>query len=116
MINPALSLFIAKCVQERMRDRFVHEAVKRPAKLHERVCHHAPDLFLENFRGGQVTFAADEPCLVLYSAKGFQEMPWQAIEAKTGLYGGLLVISLQAPKFYAEPEASPKIEIWAGSY
>lgn len=99
-----------------MRDRFMHEAVKRPEKLLERIGHHAPDLFLEAFRGGQVTFAADEPCLVLDSAKGFQEMAWQDIEAKSGLYGGLLIIALRSPKFYAETEASPKIEIWAGFY
>lgn len=114
--SAALSLFIAKCVKEPLRDRFMHEAVKRPEKLHERICHHAQDLFLEKFRGGQVAFAADEPCLVLDPAKGFQEMAWQMIEAKTELYGGLLVIALLAPKFYVETEASPKIDIWAGNY
>lgn len=71
---------------------------------------------MPTFRDGQVTFTVDEPCLVHHPTKGFQEMLWRDIEGKIGLYGGLLVISLQARKFYAEAEANLTIVVWAGGY
>lgn len=115
-ISTALATFVTHCVQAPMRERFVHEAAKRPDKLDKRICHHAHELFLAKVHNGKVTFVADEPCLVLNSTKGFQEMLWRDIEGKTGSYGGPLAISLKLQKFYAETEAPPAVVIWGGYY
>ncbi len=115
-LSTPLATFVTHCVKAPRRERFLHEAAKRPDKLNKRICHHPHELFLVKFYNGKVTFDPDEPCLVLKSTKGFQEMLWGDIEGKTGSYGGLLVISLQSPKFYAETEAPPAVVIWGGYY
>ncbi len=98
-LSTALATFVTHCVKAPKRERFLHEAAKRPDKLNKRICHPPHELFLVKFYNGKVTFNADEPGLALESTKGFQEMLWREIEGKTGSYGGLLVISLQSPKF-----------------
>ncbi len=113
-LSTALATFVTHCVEAPMRERFVHEAAKRPDKLAKRICHHTHELFMAKFHNGKVTFDADEPCLALNSTKGFQEMLWKNIEGKIGSYSGLLISSLQSPQFYAGTEAPPAAVIWGG--
>jgi hypothetical protein len=115
-MQAVVSFFAEHCIAPECRDRFIHEAAKRPDRLHGRICHHAAETFQPRFLSGSVAFAHDERCLFLESAKGFHESSWSEINRKTGLHGGLLVLSLEESKFYAESEGSPKVQVWAGWY
>ena len=112
----ALATFADACVVKPLRERFMHEAQNRPRKLHERVCHHTAELLEPKFAGGKASFNPDEPCLMLQDAKGFKEESWAEAENLMDGYGGVLVISLTRGSFYCESEASPKREVWAGSF
>jgi hypothetical protein len=112
----ALATFANACVVSSLRERFLHEAVKRPDKLHERVCHHTAKLLEPRFAGGKVTFKIEDPCLMIQDSKGFKEVSWAEAERLMDGYGGLLVISLAGGRFYCESEASPTRQVWAGSF
>jgi hypothetical protein len=109
-----LQTFAAAFVKPEFQQRFVHEALKKPTKLHERVCHKIDDLFPVKYRNGTVAFKADAPCLVIGWHRGLKEATWGEAHKQMQLGGGLLVIDLSGTKFYAETEGSPKSEVWAG--
>jgi hypothetical protein len=115
-MNPVVAAFAESCVLAEVRERFGHELNKRPARAYERICHNTAETLQPKFLLGSVSFAPEERCLVLDTSKGFREATWAEIEKKTGLYGGLLVLSIQAPKFYAESEGSPRVQVWAGQF
>ncbi|WP_140637502.1 hypothetical protein [Methylibium rhizosphaerae] len=108
-----LQLFAAAFVSKPFRERFVHEALKKPGKLHERVCHRIEEIFAPQYKNGTVQFNPEEPCLLLGVRQSPQETTWNQVQGQVGLGAGLLVIALSATKFYAETEG-PGAEVWAG--
>ena len=112
----ALAAFAGTCVVDSLRARFMHEALKRPSKLHERICHHTAELLESRFAGGEVAFQQEDQCLLIHDARGFIEMPWAKAQKLLNGYGGVLVISVAGTRFYCESEAAPKIQVWAGSF
>jgi hypothetical protein len=109
-----LEAFAAAFVRQEFRDRFVHEALKKPTKLHARVCHSIEDLFPVQYKNRSVQFKPEAPCLVLGWNRGLQETTWGEASKQMQVGGGLLVIDLSAAKFYAETEGTPEAEVYAG--
>ena len=105
--HEVLCVFAARFVIESFRDRFVHEALKKPRKLHERICHQIQDVFNESFKGGVCQFEPNESCWVFSSVKSMKETTWQSASKLVGLGDGVLVIGSAGNKFYAETEAGP---------
>ena len=112
--------FALAYVRPEFRDRFVHEAAKKPEKLLSRVCHTPADLFDTSLANGKCSYEPTEPCLVLSRAyiRGFRASSWAEAHRAMGLGDGLLVIGAEGRKFYAETEAmqgAPSVSYAAGS-
>jgi hypothetical protein len=101
-----LQIFAAKYVQPSFRDRFVHEALKKPNKLQSRMCHSIDDIFSEDYKGLSCPFSANDSCIPITGTgiDSFKEYKWSEIENSATRGFGLLVISPDAEKFYAETE------------
>lgn len=110
--------FALNFVRPEFPARFVHEAIKKPEKLHSRVCHSIGDLSDTKFAHGTCTFEDSEECLMISGSKGFKTTTWSDAQDLAGFDVGLLVIGIDAKKFYAETESSrgePSVKYAAGS-
>lgn len=110
--------FAQNFVRPEFRDRFVHEALKKPGKLHSRICHSIGDLFDAKFAHGTCSFGDAENCVMISGSKGFKTATWSDARNLIGFDIGLLVIGADGRKFYAETEASrgdPSVKYAAGS-
>ena len=103
-INETLNEFVELFVEKDFRDRFLHEAKKRPRDLHTRICHRIEKIFGSKYIGGSVSYQPEDKCLVLSGSK-IEETTWALAEQQMGMGGGLLVIDATGRKFYAETEA-----------
>jgi hypothetical protein len=111
-----LELFANSFVLESLRTRVVREAIKKPSQLHGRVCHQMASLFPEKYLNGSIQFEPEGPCLLLSgSGAGVRETTWRSAAAEMNTYGGILIIDGAGTKFYAETEAAPRREVWAGA-
>lgn len=108
-----LEIFARHFVTKAFRSRFIHEAIKKPSKLHYRICHHIDDVFPSEFRGHTVRFKSGDPCLVLGWSSSIQETTWGEAAKEMNIGGGLLIIDCTGRKFHAETEADPS-ELWGG--
>lgn len=101
-----LEIFVARHVRPDFRNRFLHEAFKKGSKLQSRICHTIGDVFAESYRGGSCPFAPDEICIPITGTgvDSFREYLWKDVQNKATPSFGLLVISSDATKFYAETE------------
>ncbi|UNK50646.1 hypothetical protein MNR01_06475 [Lysobacter sp. S4-A87] len=113
-----LEAFASAFVRPEFRDRFVHEAEKKPDKLLARVCHNPDDLFEASLANGRCSYEPSESCLILSSPRGFRAATWAEAHRAMGLGDGLLVIGTGGGRFYAETEASkgaPSVVFAGGS-
>jgi hypothetical protein len=107
--------FAKTFVKKPFRDRFVHEAIKKPNDLHRRICHDISKVFDDTFKDKNISFSNDEKCLFLGWSKPVVQITWkEAKETMSTGGGGYLVIKADGTGFYAETEAYPAI-IYAGS-
>ena len=104
-IKLALEAFAQRYVVVGFRERFVHEATKRPAKLHARICHNIGDVLPPSLAGGTPAFTRQDRCLALDGPRAFRSTTWGELQRKIGLGEGLLVVGLGGSRFYAETEA-----------
>ena len=104
--QPILEAFASAYVVPAFRDRFVHEAARRPDKLLARVCHKPDDMFEASLAKGRCSFELSEACLILSSPRGFRTSTWAEVQRAMGLGDGFLVIGAAGEKFYAETEAT----------
>ena len=114
----ALEAFAKRYVVAGFRERFLHEATKRPEKLHSRICHSIEEVLPADFAAGRAPFTAKELCFVLDDSRGFRASMWGALQRSIGLGEGLLVIGKDGSQFYAETEAvkgSPSVVYAHGS-
>lgn len=109
-----IQAFSRAFVVKNFRNRFVHEAIKKPARLHQRICHGIEDVFPIAYKNCSIQFLPDEPCLILWSNLRLEKSTWSQVQ-QVGNGDGILVISLSQLKFYAETEGMPKSEIWGAS-
>ncbi len=110
-----LSTFAETFVTPELRDRFVHEAIKKAEKLHYRICHRMDGLFPEQYRNASVQYEESDHCLLLSSkTAALVETTWGEAAKELGMGGGVLIIDGSGKKFLAEGEGCPKVEFWAG--
>ncbi len=80
-----LELFAARFVIAGIRDRFVHEALKKPMRLQERICHSISDLFPQRFRGGHPPFSGTDACVQVFrNTPPLAVVPWSKLEPEAG--------------------------------
>ena len=109
-----VTLFAGRYVREAFRERFVHEAMRRPIDLHRRICHEIEKVFDTKYEGQAASFKDDDDCLFLGWSWKITRKTWkEAREEMPGGGGGYLVIKADASSFYAETEAYPAI-VYAG--
>ncbi len=100
----ALEAFAQRYVVASFRERFLHEASKRPERLYSRICHNIEEILPSAFAGKRARFSSDDPCLVLEDSRGFRATTWGALQRRIGLGEGLLVVGNDGSRFYAETE------------
>lgn len=110
-----LTTFAEAFVTAESRGRFVHEAMKKPEKLHYRICHQMDELFPERCRNQSLQYQDNDLCLLLGWNANFKETTWGEAAQELGMGGGVLIIDGSGKKFLAESEGSPKVEVWAGT-
>lgn len=110
-----LRKFAANFVLPDYRDRFVHDATKRPEKLDYRISHHIESVFDKRFAGGSIQYDKNDLCLILVGARSESTTTWADAEMKMEMGMGLLVIDANGEKFYAETEGGPRTETYAGN-
>lgn len=102
-------------VQPAFRERFVHEGVKKPAKLMRRIAHDIESVFENQFVGVNIAFHEADFCWI-YSLTGrLKATTWG--EARTLVDiggGGVLIIDVSGRKFFAQSEGFPPPKQCAG--
>jgi hypothetical protein len=101
-----LITFAANHVQRSFRERFVHEALNKNGKLQSRICHTIKDVFDDSYRNGSCPFEPDEACIPITGSgvDSLEEYRWSDVQSAATSGFGLLVISTDGCKFYAETE------------
>lgn len=105
-----LAAFAERFVASDYRERFVHEATKKPHTLHRRVCHEIDRLFAGKYKGAATSIRDGELVFFLTWSSGMIETTWG--EAKTTIArggGGHLVVRANATAFFAEAEGYPAL-------
>jgi hypothetical protein len=110
-----LTTFAALFVKKSFRTRFLHEALKRPQRLHSRICHRITEVFPDDYKDCRVHFMPDAKCLLLDWSPAIHETTWAEAAKQIGMGGGLLIIEASGRKFYAETEGEPKSDVWGGA-
>ncbi|WP_367871250.1 hypothetical protein [Luteolibacter sp. Populi] len=101
-----LTEFARTFVHKAFRERFVHEALKKNARLHSRICHEIEDVFPTSCAGGEPSFAADDPCIpICGTACDLQETRWVDLSVYVKRGFGALIASAAGDRFYAETES-----------
>jgi len=95
-------------VVSELRDRFVHEGLKKPEKLMARVCHEIETLFESRFRNGKYSFNDSDAC-VLFTLTGRMTITtWlEATKTVSQGGGGILIIDETGSRFFAQSEGFP---------
>ncbi len=99
-----LKEFAERFVEKHFRDRFLHEAKKKPQDLHTRICHEIEKVFSSRYTGRSITYKPEDQCLML-SGNKIEDTTWALAEKQMGLGDGLLIIDATGRKFHAETEA-----------
>lgn len=115
-MEKALKLFAQKFVRKSFRERFVHEALKKPERLMYRVCHAISDVFEHRFKNGRCEFNGKAECFFYVLTGDLQHTTWaQALERINRLGGGgYLIIDASGDKFYAQSEGTPPPDTYSG--
>ena len=101
-----LVTFAANHVKRSFRERFLHEAINKNGKLQSRICHTIEDVFADSYRDGSCPFGPDEACIPITGTgvESFEDYRWEEVQSAATPGFGLLVISADGSKFYAETE------------
>jgi hypothetical protein len=111
-----LTKFSRCFVHKEFRERFLHEAIKRPVDLHRRICHDIEKVFDGRFKGQSSPIQPSDQCLFLGWFSGITVISWsEAKEIMRSGGGGYLVIKSDGSAFYAETEGEPPMT-YAGSH
>lgn len=95
--------FTERFVEKHLRDRFLHEAKKKPQNLHTRICHGIENAFNSKCAESSITYQLKDQCLIL-AGNSIEETTWALAEKQMGLGDGLLIIDTTGKKFHAETE------------
>jgi len=105
-----LAAFATRFVRKEFRERFLHEAAKKPTDLHRRVCHELEKIFDVSYKGGNMPFYAGDQCLFLGWSSPISILSWEEAKARIAAGGGgYLAIKSDGSAFYAEAEGYPPL-------
>ena len=112
-----LETFASTFVSKDYQSRFVHDALKKPVKLMNKICHDISYVFPEKFLNCNIDFDKQEKCLFYIISGHMTETTWGDAMNQIKKYGsgGYLVIDANGGKFYAEPEGEPPFATYAGT-
>jgi hypothetical protein len=113
-IEETLKLCAENFVVKDFRERFVHEALKKPARLNTRVSHEIEKVFDTRFRNGAARYAPADECIVFAGSRA-EKSTWAKASGRFGCGGGILVIGMGGHVFYAESEGEPVSVVYAGN-
>jgi hypothetical protein len=113
-IEEALKVCAENFVVKDFRERFVHETLKKPARLNTRVSHDIEKVFNARFRNGTAKYAPADECIIFKGSRA-EKSTWAEASKQFGSGGGFLVIGMSGPVFYAESEGEPASVVYAGS-
>ena len=101
-----LAHFARNHVRPEFRERFMHEALKKPGKLQSRICHSITDVFSERYRHGLCPFSEEDPCVPITGTgvEHLEQRPWSEVRYLATPGFGLLAISSDGREFIAETE------------
>jgi hypothetical protein len=100
-----LEQFAKAFVEPDFRERFVHEAIKKPERLATRICHSIEEIFPPSYAGNRSPFNADDLCVPISGTNSdFQQFRWSDLAFYIDRGAGILIASAQADSFYAETE------------
>ena len=104
-----LEEFAGRFVVTPFRERFIHEALNKPGKLHERICHSIEEVFPSRYRHGGLPFKDGDRVFPIVGTDhdGAAECDWKDISIFEGAGCGILVASADLLHFYSETEAGP---------
>ena len=102
-----LEEFAGRFVLPPFRERFVHEALKKPRKLHERICHRIEEIFPARYKDGPLPFKNGHLVFpIIGTNRDLEgECDWNAVSDREGTGYGFLVASADLLQFYAETES-----------
>ena len=113
-LRATLTAFAGHFVVVAFRERFVHEALKKPRRLHARVCHELPAWLAPPCGAGDAGFQAAQACWSLVRPGVWVAISWaDARERLSAGGGGHLVIAAGGERFHAESEGFPP-RVFAG--
>lgn len=100
-----LRRFADKFILATARERFIHEARKKPQRVLDRVCHNAHELFDTSLKGNRFQPTEADDYLMLSGKSGFIVIQGSQVSRRIGTGEGVLIISMSGEAFYAETEA-----------
>lgn len=106
-LNKTLETFAENFVVSSFRERFVHEAIRKPGKLQSRICHTIHEVFAETYLSKVCPFRPEDSCIPITGTgvESLKEDLWSNVERSATCGFGLLVIAPDGTKFSAETEA-----------
>lgn len=112
--SEALALFASRFVRCEFRERFLHEARRRPQDLHRRICHDIESVIDASFKGQAASIEPQDPCLFLGWFGPVTRISWHEARSRMASGGGgYLVIKADGSAFHAETEGYPPL-VYAG--
>jgi hypothetical protein len=113
--SEAFAIFASRFVRREFRERFQHEALKRPRDLHRRICHEIEKVIDSSYKDKAPSFQAQDQCFFLGWSPVITAIAWAEAKARIDRNGGgYLVIKSDGSAFYAETEGYPP-QTYAGS-
>jgi hypothetical protein len=108
LADPAafLAEFAARFVDPAFRERFVHEAMKKPERLATRICHSIQDVLSDTYLSGVTPFEAQDRCVPISGTDlDLRECSWADLSPYVNRGTGVLIASKAGDRFYAETES-----------
>jgi hypothetical protein len=101
-----LTEFAAYFVVSSYRERFVHEAMKKPQRLATRICHSIEEVLSQSYLSDSISFDPQDECVPISGTRlNLQECCWRNLTPYVRRGAGVLVASKACDRFYAETES-----------
>jgi hypothetical protein len=102
-----LEEFAGRFILAPFREPFVHEALRKPSTLHERICHRIKQVFPTRYRGGKLPFKRGDLVIPIIGADRDSATTcyWEDVSDREGTGYGILIASADLLHFYAETES-----------
>ena len=98
--------FAARFVIPSYRERFVHEAMKKPQRLATRICHSIGEVLSQSYPADSISFDPQDECVPISGTDlNLQECCWVDLSPYVGRGAGILIASKACDRFYAETES-----------